>query len=99
MVTENKADAVMVPPVANPLFTTDPAALTNPELLALCAFKSLLDQLGGALVSTVLATASFCCSPARAGAMATTSPEKPADVASASAISFSRSPMAPSSHH
>jgi len=69
-VTENEADAVIVPPAANPLLTIDRAALSNPELLALCPFRSLLDQFGGALVSTVLATASFCCSPASAGAMA-----------------------------
>lgn len=66
-----------------------PAVFINPELLALCAIKSLFDHEGGALVSMVLATASFCCSLASVGATATTNPEKPADVASASVMSLS----------
>src|SRR6056297_2273288 len=99
MVTENRADAVIIPPAASPPLTMEPAALTSPEPEALLAISSLFDQEGGALVSTVLATASLCCSLASAGAMATTSPEKPAEVASASLISFSRKPIAPSSHH
>jgi len=72
---------------------------TSPVLPLLLATRSLLDHTGGELVSTVRATASSCCSLARAGATATTSPEKPAEVASASSMSFCRSPIAPSSHH
>ena len=44
-------------------------------LPVLLATRSLLDHTGGELVSTVRTTVSFCCSPARAGATATTSPE------------------------
>ena len=62
MVTENRADAVTTPPVARPPLTMDPAVLTNPAPDALLAISSLLDHEGGALVRTVLATASFCCS-------------------------------------
>lgn len=69
MVTENNADAVITPPVASPPLTIDPTVLTNPAREAWLAINSLLDQEGGALVSTVLATASFCCSLASAGAM------------------------------
>src|SRR5690554_3650207 len=88
IVTENRADAVTTPPVARPPLTIFPAVLNKPEPEALLAISSLLDQEGGALVRTVLATASFCCSLASAGEIATTSPEKPAEVASASLISF-----------
>jgi len=52
MVTENSADAVITPPAASPPFTKEPAALTIPEPEALLAISSLLDQEGGALVST-----------------------------------------------
>ena len=75
MVTENRAEAVSTPPEASPPFTKFSAVLSSPVLPELCPTRSLFDQVGGELVSTVLATASFCCSLANAGATATTSPE------------------------
>jgi len=88
MVTEKSAEAVSTPPAARPPLTRFSAVPSQPVVLVLLATSSLLDHTGGAFVSAVRATASFCCSPARAGATATTRPEKPAEVASASSMSF-----------
>ena len=82
MVTEKSTEAVSTPPAASPPLTRFSAVPSSPVVPLLLATKSLLDQTGGALLSTVRATASCCCSPARAGATATTNPEKPAEVAS-----------------
>ena len=60
MVTENMAEAATTPPEASPPFTMFSAVLTNPVLPELFATRSLFDQLGGELVSTVRVTASFC---------------------------------------
>lgn len=87
MVTENMAEAVTTPPEASPPLTQFSAVLSKPVVPELFATRSLFDQLGGELVSTVRATASFCFSLASAGATATTRPENPADVASASVVS------------
>ena len=98
MVTEKNAEAVITPPVASPPLTRFSAVASQPVLAVLPAMRSLLDHDGGALLSTVRATASCCCSLARLGATATTRPENPAAVASASSMSFARRPSVPSSH-
>ena len=98
MVTEKNAEAVITPPAANPPLTMFSAVASQPVLAVLPATSRLLDQDGGALLSTVRATASCCCSLARPGATATTRPENPAAVASASSMSFARRPSVPSSH-
>ena len=99
IVTEKSPEAISTPPVASPPLATFSAVASQPLLAVLPATSSLLDQDGGALLSTVRTTASSCCSLARIGATATTRPEKPAEVASASLMSFSRSPWGPFSHH
>ncbi len=81
MVTEKNAEAVSIPPAARPPLARFWAELSQPSPVELLATSSLLDHTGGALLRTVLATASFCSSLAKAGATATTRPEKPADVA------------------
>ena len=99
MVTENNADAATTPPDARPPLATFSTVLSNPVLPELWVTRSLFDHDGGAFARTVLATASFCCSLARPARWQTTRPEKPADVASASLINFSRRPAEASSHH
>ena len=99
MVTANRPEAVTTPPAARPPFTRFSAVASQPVLAVFPATRSLLDQIGGALVSTVRATASCCCSLAKPGAMLTTSPESPPAVASAALINCWRKPSVPSSHH